>query len=102
MYLDFVPSQGNVFFANTLRGTHYSGIFFAEGAVHNQVVDNSIFGATNWAMESIRVQPNLTLNNVSNEHSRNISPGLDPGLVAASSAIFDSPPSATAAHKQTR
>lgn len=79
--LDFVPSQGNQIFGNTIRGDHYAGIFFADGSDGNNVFDNSVFGATTWAMESVRVQPNFVLNNLTNLRLRNIDSGLDPSLL---------------------
>ncbi len=90
--LDFVPSRGNELFGNTIRGSHYAGIFLADGSDHNTIFDNSIFGATNWALESVRVQPNTTLNNLTNLHSRNIDAGLDSNLLKFSSGIMDTSP----------
>ena len=78
--LDFTPSRGNVLFSNLIRGSHYAGVFFAPGSDLNDLFDNAIFGATNWAIESARRQNNSTLNNLTNLHSRNASPGLDPRL----------------------
>ncbi len=89
--LNFMPSRGNIVFGNLIRGSHYSGIFFAEGADNNDAFDNTIFGATKWAMESVIVQRNSTLNDFSNEPSRNISPGLDPRLTEYSEGHFDRP-----------
>ena len=79
--LDFAPSQGNIIFGNTLRGTHYAGIFFGFGSTDNDVFDNTVFGATTWAMEQVRVQPNSTLNNLTNLPSRNIGAGIDASLL---------------------
>ena len=79
--LDFIPSQKNQVFGNTIRGNHYAGIFFADGSDANNIFDNAIFGATAWAMESVRVQPNLVLNNLTNLKLRNIDSGLDPNLL---------------------
>jgi parallel beta-helix repeat protein len=78
--LDFAPSRGNEIFANNIRGSHYSGIFFAEGSDQNNLFDNTIFGASDWGMESVIVQPNITLNNVTNLSLRNVSSGLSPNL----------------------
>ena len=89
--LDFFPSRGNIVFGNVIRGSHYAGIFFADGSETNDVFDNEIFGATDWAMESVRTQRNNTLNNFSNLPSRNISPGLDPRLGEYSAGHFDKP-----------
>ena len=79
--LDFVPSRGNQIFGNNIRGTHFSGIFFQDGADENTVFDNSIFGATNWGMESVRPQHEETFNNLSNLPFRNVDSGLDPNLL---------------------
>jgi parallel beta-helix repeat protein len=87
--LDFTGSRGNIVFGNIVRGSHYAGIFYAEGSTDNEVFDNSIFGATNWAQEQVRRQPNATLNNLSNLPSRNIDSGLDPKLLELSRGRFD-------------
>lgn len=79
--LDFTPSRGNIVFANTIRGPHYAGIFYGPGSTLNDAFDNSIFGATAWAMEQVRVQSNASLNNLINLPSRNIDSGLDLRLV---------------------
>jgi hypothetical protein len=79
--LDFVASRGNQVFGNTIRGSHYAGIFFASGSDDNAIFDNSIFGATSWAMESVQVQANMTLNNLTNLKSRNMGSGIDPHLL---------------------
>ncbi|MGI4831615.1 MAG: NosD domain-containing protein [Janthinobacterium lividum] len=104
--LDFVPSQGNQVFGNTIRGSHYAGIFFAAGSVGNNIFDNSIFGASAWAMESVRVQPNVVLNNLTNLKLRNIGSGLDPNLLTLGLGQNDpSPivaPIATANSKEPR
>jgi parallel beta-helix repeat protein len=81
--LDFMPSRGNEIFDNNIRGSHYSGIFLAEGSDQNNLFDNTIFGATNWGMESVVVQPNVTLNNLTNLNLRNVNSGLDPNLNAS-------------------
>ena len=89
--LDFTGSRGNEIFGNTIRGDHYAGIFFADGSDQNVVFDNSIFGATAWAMESVRPQANQTLNNLTNLKLRNISSGLDPTLLPQGAGQFDPP-----------
>ncbi|MBV9891917.1 MAG: hypothetical protein JO090_13660, partial [Rhizobacter sp.] len=78
--LDFAPSRGNVVFGNVVRGSHYAGIFLGDGSTDNEVFDNSVFGASRWAIEQVRPQPNTTLNNLTNLPSRNIDAGLDPRL----------------------
>ena len=90
--LDFLPSQGNEIFGNIIRGSHYSGIFFADGSDRNNVFDNSIFGATDWAMESVKAQPEFVLNNLTNLKLRNIGSGLDPKLLTVGAGVFDTPP----------
>jgi parallel beta-helix repeat protein len=89
--LDFTASHGNQIFSNAIRGTHYAGIFFADGSDDNVIFDNSIFGATSWAMESVRRQPNLTINNLTNLKLRNIGSGLDPSLLKTGAGAFDAP-----------
>ena len=51
--LDFVGSSGNIIFGNTIRGKHYSGVFFGSGSVENDVFDNGIFGVEAFALESV-------------------------------------------------
>jgi len=87
--LDFTPSRGNEIFGNIIRGSHYSGIFFAKGSDGNVIFDNTIFGATSWAMESVKPQPNESFNNLSNLKLRNISSGLDPNLIKLGRGEFD-------------
>lgn len=82
--LDFTPSRGNV-----IRGGHYAGVFFAPGSDLNEVFDNAIFGASDWALESAHREDNTTLNNLTNLPSRNVGPGLDPRLTSISAAHFD-------------
>ena len=53
--LDFTPSCGNIIFSNPIRGTHYSGIFFDQGSDLNDVFDNTIMDALDWALESVAV-----------------------------------------------
>jgi len=87
--LDFAPSQGNIVFSNLIRGPHYAGVFFAKGSDRNDLFDNSIFGATNWAIESAVRQDNATLNNLTNLPSRNAGPGLDSQLPALTAGHYD-------------
>ncbi|HEY3839029.1 MAG TPA: right-handed parallel beta-helix repeat-containing protein [Bryobacteraceae bacterium] len=79
--LDYTPSRGNIVFCNPTRGPHYSGIFFDFGSDLNDVFDNVIMDAEYWALESIAVMDNNSLNNLTNLPSRNISAGLDPSLL---------------------
>ena len=87
--LDFTPSRGNIVFSNLVRGSHYAGVFFAPGSDLNDLFDNAIFNATNWAIESAGRQNNSTLNNLTNLPSRNADPGLDPRLAAMTAGSFD-------------
>lgn len=82
--LDFTPCQGNIVFGNTIRGAHYAGIFLGPGSTENDIFDNTVFGATNWAMEQVIAQPNASLNNLTNLPSRNISAGIDANLLKIS------------------
>ena len=87
--LDFTPSRGNLVFSNPVRGTHYSGIFFAAGSDLNNVFDNTIMDAQSWALESVEVMSNDTLNNLTNLPSRNIGSGLDPALLTIGQPVLD-------------
>jgi parallel beta-helix repeat protein len=89
--LDFTPSRGNVVFSNSIRGAHYSGIYFDPGSDTNSVLFNSILDATAWALESAGVMNNTSLNNLTNLQSRNIGSGLDSALVTSGLAVDDSP-----------
>jgi hypothetical protein len=82
--LDAAPSRGNILFGNNIRGSHYSGIFFAAGSDLNDVFDNVIIGATEWALESAEPMANSSLNNLTVIPSRNMSAGL-------STAVIDRP-----------
>jgi parallel beta-helix repeat protein len=70
--LDFTPSRGNIIFQNVISGNHYAGIFFGDGSDSNTVLNNAILGATTWAMESVRLQPNTISGNTTDLASRNI------------------------------
>ncbi|HEU5023214.1 MAG TPA: right-handed parallel beta-helix repeat-containing protein [Bryobacteraceae bacterium] len=74
--LDSTPSRGNIVFSNDIRGNHYSGIFFAAGSDLNDVFDNVILDAEQWALESEEPMQNSSLNNLTLIPSRNISAGL--------------------------
>lgn len=87
--LDFTPSRGNLVFGNTVRGRHHSGIFYGPGSTDNDTFDNSVFGATVWALEQVRPQPNASLNNLTNLSSRHIGSGLDAKLVPLGKARQD-------------
>ena len=68
-------------FSNAIRGNHYSGIFFAEDSDQNDVFDNVIMDAQDWALEAVKPMPNSALNNLTNLPSRNIAPGLSQDLL---------------------
>ncbi len=87
--LDFTPSRGNIVFSNSIRGTHYSDIYFDPGSDTNNVFDNTIMDATNWALESAAQMNNTTLNNLTNLPSRNIGSGLDPVLIMLGKPVND-------------
>ena len=87
--LDFTPCRGNILFGNTIRGTHYAGIFLGPGSTDNDLFDNAIFGATNWAMEQVKPQPNASLNNLTNLPLRNIDAGIDANLLKSTKGRMD-------------
>jgi hypothetical protein len=89
--LDFTPSRGNIVFSNVIRGSHYSGIFFDPGSDTNNVLNNVIFDATAWALESAEQMSNSSVNNLTSLPSRNIGSGLDPSLISAGQAVDDPP-----------
>ncbi len=74
--LEGAPSSGNIVFSNTIRGNHYSGIFFASGSDNNDVFDNVIIDAEKWALEAVVPMTNSSLNNLTVMPSRNIESGL--------------------------
>jgi hypothetical protein len=43
-------------------------------------------------MESVKVQPNVTLNNLTNLPTRNVSAGLQQSLIGAGANVIDTPP----------
>ena len=87
--LDFTPCRGNILFGNTIRGTHYAGIFFGPGSTGNDVFDNTVFGATTWALEQVQVQQNSSLNNLTNLPSRNMDAGIDANLLNMTKGRYD-------------
>lgn len=87
--LDFTPSRGNIIFGNVIRGSHYAGIFLGAGSTENDAFDNTVFGATSWALEQARPQPNSSLNNLTNLPSRNIEAGIDANLPKITKGQFD-------------
>ena len=89
--LDFTPSRGNIVFSNAIRGSHYSGIFLDPGSDFNSIRFNVVLDATAWALESAQQMNNSSVNNLTNLPSRNISSGLDAGLVASGAPVNDPP-----------
>lgn len=75
--LDFMPSRGNIVFANAVHGRHYAGIFLGGGSTGNELFDNTVFGATRWAIEQTRSQDNASRDNLTRLPSRNIGSGLE-------------------------
>jgi len=86
---DYTPSHGNLVFSNSIRGAHYSGIYFDTGSDQNDVFENTILDATTWALESVAVMANSSLNNLTNLPSRNIGSGLDPALLTIGQPVLD-------------
>jgi hypothetical protein len=74
-----------------MRGNHYSGIFFDLGSDLNNIFDNTVMDAQVWALESVAVMANDTLNNLTNLSSRNIGSGLDPALLTIGQPVLDPP-----------
>jgi parallel beta-helix repeat protein len=73
--LDFMASSGNIVTGNAIYGDHYAGIFLGDGSIQNQVYDNIIEGATNWAIESVKMRENHIFDNVMDAKSLNIGRG---------------------------
>ncbi len=92
--IDYTPSRGNLVFSNAIRGTHYSGIFFDAGSDLNNIFDNTIMDALDWALESVAVMANDSLNNLTNIVSRNIGSGIDPALLTIGQPVLDTPQAA--------
>jgi hypothetical protein len=89
--LDYTPSRSNVIFSNSVRGSHYSGIFFDVDSDGNSVLDNTVLDASAWALESVKQMPNTSVNNLTNLPSRNIGSGLDSALIASGQPVYDPP-----------
>ncbi len=87
--LNFLPSHGNQIFGNNVRGSHFAGIYFENGADRNVVFDNAIFGAIKWTMDCQRPQAEESFNNLSNLPFRNIDSGLDPDLLQLGKAKIE-------------
>ncbi|MCU1327628.1 MAG: hypothetical protein JWN34_2998 [Bryobacterales bacterium] len=80
--LDFTPSRGNVIFSNTIRGTNSSGIFIQGGSDQNEIFDNVIREATDYALESAFKMGNTSRNNLTHLPSLNISSGCCNGFAS--------------------
>lgn len=87
--IDYTPSRGNIVFSNSIRGDHYSGIFFDAGSDLNNALENTILDAQDWGLESVAVMANDTLNNLTNLPSRNIGSGIDPSLLTIGQPVVD-------------
>lgn len=87
--IDYTPSRGNIVFSNSIRGNHYSGIFFDAGSDVNNAVENTILDAQDWALESVAVMANNTVNNLTTLPSRNIGSGIDPSLLTTGQPVLD-------------
>ena len=80
--LDFLPSQGNVVFGNTILGPHHAGIQFCPGCEDNDVFDNMIVRPERWGIEETRPDmANHFLNNFSLAPTRNARPNGPDGRV---------------------
>jgi len=73
--LDFAPSRGNVIFSNLIRGRNSSGVFIEGGSDQNDIFDNIIREATDYALESSSRMANNSHNNLTNLPSLNVSSG---------------------------
>jgi hypothetical protein len=52
-------------------------------------LENTILDAQAWALESVAVMANNTLNNLTDLQSRNIGSGLDPALLTTGQPVTD-------------
>jgi parallel beta-helix repeat protein len=73
--IDFAPSQGNVIASNVIRGTHAAGIYIQLDSIGNELIDNVIRDATDWAIESVLTMDNTSINNMTDMPSQNIGNG---------------------------
>ena len=69
---DACPSAGNIVCKNRVLGNHYTGIFFGDGCVQNDVRENTIRGASPYALESVCEQENYVSRNASDAPSVNV------------------------------
>ncbi|MBP3891996.1 MAG: right-handed parallel beta-helix repeat-containing protein [Solobacterium sp.] len=61
--MDFTSNYGNIVARNLISGSHYVGIFFADGCYGNVIMDNSILEAKRYAIENLSNEDNYSLNN---------------------------------------
>jgi parallel beta-helix repeat protein len=73
--IDFAPSRGNVVASNVIRGTHAAGVYIQLDSTGNELIDNVIRDATNWAIESVLTMDNISIDNVTDMPSQNITNG---------------------------
>lgn len=79
--LDFAPSRGNVVFGNMIRGPHHAGIYFGAGSTDNEVLDNVIREAAEFAFEQARPQANRFVDNHTDLPSNNLRATATPRMV---------------------
>jgi hypothetical protein len=70
--LDFAPSRGNVIFSSLIRGSHGAGVFTEGGSDENDIFDNVIMDASDFAIESQGQWQNTVRNNLTNQPSLEI------------------------------
>jgi parallel beta-helix repeat protein len=73
--IDFAPSRGNVVASNVIRGAHAAGIYIQLDSTGNELIDNVIRDATDWAIESVLTMDNASIDNVTDMPSQNIGNG---------------------------
>ena len=77
--IDFAPSRGNVIASNVIRGSHASGIFIQLDSTRNEIIDNVIRDATDWAIESVLTMDNVSIDNLTDMPSQNLESGCCTG-----------------------
>jgi hypothetical protein len=73
--IDFAPSQGNVIASNVIRGTHAAGVYIQLDSTGNELIDNVIREATEWAIDSVLTMDNTFIDNLTDMPSQNITNG---------------------------
>ena len=89
--LDFTGSRGNVVFSNLIRGSNASGIFIQAGSDQNNMIENVIMDAGQFAIESVLHMSNFSRDNWTNLPSQNITNGccsLETGRPPARRAVL--------------